>query len=56
MSEVIRITTIRKDQNCCGCNKIIPKGSKVIVRIPVNGRTIKRNYYCNECEPIRKEI
>jgi uncharacterized protein with PIN domain len=49
MNEVIRVTTIRKNQLCSSCKKELMKGSKVIVKTSRISRTIKRIYYCLEC-------
>lgn len=50
MNEVIRTTTIRKNQICSNCKKELLKGSKVIVKTFKIGKTIKRSYYCLECK------
>jgi uncharacterized protein with PIN domain len=46
---VIRTTVIRKNQICSECKKELLKGSKVTVKTYVTGRTVKRLYYCLEC-------
>jgi methionyl-tRNA synthetase len=46
---VIRTTIIRKNQIYSECEKELLKGSKVIVKTYVTGRTVKRAYYCQDC-------
>lgn len=46
MKQVIRNTTIRSNQTCSDCGNSLLKGDIVIVKTHLQGRTVKRNYYC----------
>ncbi len=45
----IRTTTIRTNQICSHCGKELLKGSKVLVKTWVDKRSMKRLYYCLDC-------
>jgi hypothetical protein len=53
--EVARLTIIRKDQECHNCHQMISKGSKVICKAWIKGKTVNRLYYCLECSEIKSE-
>ena len=51
-----KIVKTRKDHNCWGCAKVIPKKTNVKMICSSEERKITRTYWCDDCIYIMSEI